>query len=58
MRKFIPLAVLLAGGLLSCNSTSNLEQDFGKDVQIIERKTTPSEAEVIAREDLFEAIGL
>lgn len=49
MRKFIPLAVLLAGGLLSCNSRSNLEQDFGKDVQIIERKTTPSEAEVIAR---------
>src|SRR5713226_6120102 len=49
MRKFTLLAVLLAGGLLSCNSRSNLEQDFGQEVAILERKTTPSEAEVIAR---------
>lgn len=49
MRKFTLLAVLLAGGLLSCNSRSNVEQDFGQEVQMLERKTTPSEAEVIAR---------
>jgi hypothetical protein len=49
MRKFTLLAVLLAGGLLSCNSRSNLEQDFGQEVELLERKTTPSEAQMIAR---------
>jgi hypothetical protein len=48
MRKFTLLMVVLAAGLLSCNSRSNLEQDFGPEVEMLERKTTPPEAEVIA----------
>lgn len=49
MRKFTLLMLLVAGGLLSCHSRTNLEQDFGQEVEMLERKTTPSEAEVIAR---------
>lgn len=48
MRKFTLLAVLLAGGLLSCNSRNNVEQDFAQEVEMLERKTTPLEAEVAA----------
>src|SRR5437762_13550957 len=49
MRKFTLFAVLLAGSLLSCDRRSSVQEDFGQEVQMVERKTTPSGAEVIAR---------
>jgi hypothetical protein len=49
MREFVLLAALVAGGLVSCSSRTSPEQDFGQEVERLQRKTTPSEAEVIAR---------
>ena len=49
MRKFILFATVFAGGLVSCSSRTIPEQDFGQAVEILQRKTTASEAEVMAR---------
>jgi hypothetical protein len=48
MRKFALLAMLFAVSFLPCNSRNNLEQDLGQDAQMLERKPTASEAEMIA----------
>lgn len=50
--RFFTLAIailLIATGLLSCNSKVNLEEDSRQEIQTLERKIVPPEATIISR---------